>query len=132
MNWLGGRGTDDVTSTNYMQNAFLLMDVFRTDNVTSGRINPNSIVRDPSGLAFRSVLDRFVFESAATNQASSALSGVALNATNTISSLRSFATNSSNGFFVSAGDLSRAPLFWVATNALAGISMQGVSDAGRE
>jgi hypothetical protein len=55
-----------------------------------------------------------------------------VNATNSISSLRSFATNPANGFLVSAGDLSRAPLFWGATNALAGISMQTVSDAGKE
>lgn len=132
VNWLGGRGSDDVTSTNYTRNAFLLMDVFRTDNITAGRVNPNSIVRDPSGIAFRSLLDAFVFESAASNRASSMLSGAHLNAVNTLSSLQSFATNPANGFFVSVGDLSRAPLFFTSTNALAGVSMSGVSDAGRE
>ena len=131
-NWLGGRGADDVTSTNYMKNAFLLMDVFRTDDVNSGRVNPNTLVRDPVGIVFRSVLDKFDFESAATNQASSVLSGLSLNASTSLSSLRSFATNPSNGYFISVGDLSRAPLFFAATNALAGVSMTNVSDAGRE
>ncbi len=132
VNWLGGRGSDDTSSTNYARNAFLLMDVFQTDDITEGRINPNSLVRDPSALAFRSVLDGFVFETSPTNQASSALSGTSLNATNAMASLRTFATNSTNGFLVSVGDLSRAPLFWTSTNALAGVSMQAVSDAGRE
>lgn len=131
-NWLGGRGADDVTSTNYMKNAFLLMDVFRTDDVNSGRVNPNTLVRDPVGIVFRSVLDKFDFESAATNQASSVLSGLSLNASTSLSSLRSFATNPSNGYYISVGDLSRAPLFFAATNALAGVSMTNVSDAGRE
>jgi len=132
MNWLGGRGTDDATSTNYAKNAFLLLDVFRTDGETYGRINPNSLVRDSTGMAFRSVLDRYTFESASTNQASAILSGLALNATNTISALQSFATNTSNGFLVSVGDLSRSPVFSTTNTALAGVSMLGVSDAGRE
>ena len=108
------------------------MDVFSADDITSGRVNPNSILRDPAGLVFRSTLDRFHFESAATNQASSDLAGIALNATNTIASLQRFATNPANGFFVSPGDLSRSPLFFTSTNALAGVSMLNVSDAGRE
>jgi hypothetical protein len=131
-NWLGGRGSDDVTSTNSLRNASLLLDVFRTDEITAGRVNPNSIVRDSAGLAFRSVLDQFVFAAAATNQASQALAGRSVNATNTLSSLQSFVTNPANGFLVSVGDLSRSPLFSTSTNALAGTSMLGVSDAGRE
>jgi hypothetical protein len=55
-----------------------------------------------------------------------------VNSTNTLSSLQSFATNPANGFLVSVGDLSRSPLFSTSTNALAGTSMLGVSDAGRE
>jgi len=132
LNWLGGRGSDDVASAAYLRNAFLLLDVFRTDGITAGRVNPNSIVRDPAGLALRSAMDQFVFESAAASQASSALAGRRLNAADTISSLQSFAGNPANGFLVSVGDLSRSPVFSTSTNALAGVPMLGVSDAGRE
>lgn len=131
-NWLGGRGSDDVTSIDYARNAFLLLDVFRTDDNTSGRINPNSLARDTNGFVFRAVLDKFSFETATTNQASSTLSGLSLDATNTIAALSKFCTNSANGYFVSVGDLSRVPIFFTSTNALASVSMLNVSDAGRE
>jgi hypothetical protein len=131
-NWLGGRGSDDTTSTNYVRNAFLLADVFRTDDRTAGRLNPNSMVRDPAGIAFQAALDAFRFSSSPTNQASAALSGLDLNATNTVAALGSFAANPTNGFIVSPGDLSRSRVFSGATNALAGVPMLGVSDAGRE
>jgi hypothetical protein len=131
-NWLGGRGSDDVTSPDYLQNAFLLLDVFRTDAVTSGRINPSAIVRDPAGLVFRSVLDGFTFESAATNQASTVLAGNLLNIDDTVAALRQFVSDRTNGAFVSVGDLSRVPMFHSSVTTLAGVSMLGVSDAGRE
>jgi len=131
-NWLGGRGSDDVTTTNSLNNASLLLDVFRTDSITSGKVNPNSIARDPMGLAFRAALDQFTFEAAATNRASSALSGLTFNVTNTLTALQSFATNSSNGYLVSVADLARSPLFWTTNSSLAGVPMLGVSDAGRE
>lgn len=131
-NWLGGRGSDDVTSLAYLQNAFLLLDVFRTDAVTSGRINPHAIVRDPAGLVFRSVLDGFTFESASTNQASSALAGRPLNADDTLAAVRAFVSEPTNGALVTVGDLSRLPILHSAAETLAGVPMLGVSDAGRE
>lgn len=131
-NWLGGRGSDDTTSLAYLQNAFLLLDVFRTDAVTSGKINPHALVRDSTGMVFRSVLDGFVFESDVANQASAALAGLPLNADATVAALRQFVSDRANGTMVSVGDLSRAPLFHSAATDLAGVSMLGVSDAGRE
>ena len=131
-NWLGGRGSDEATRADAMNNASLLLDVFRVDDTASGRINPNCLVRDPSGFVFRAALDRFKFESAVTNRASSALSGIALDVSRAVSSLQSFATNASNGYLVSIGDLSRAPDFSSTNTSLAGVSLAGVSDAGRE
>jgi len=132
VNWLGGRGSDDVTSQMYSRNAFLLLDVFRTDDLVSGKVNPNALVRDPTGIVFRTLLDGFAFETADTNQASSALKSRSVSSAGTVAELRSFATNSTTGFLVSVGDISRAPLFWGTNSALAGVSMQSVSDAGRE
>lgn len=135
-NWLGGRGSDDATNAAFGRNAFLLMDVFRTDTNTSGRINPNSVVRDRSGAVMRAALGNFTFESEATNGASTLLAGRALNETNSFAAIQSFATNSSNGFLVSVGDMSRIPAFWSTnTNASAlvpGVRMSSASDSGKE
>ena len=135
-NWLGGRGNSTATSTNYSRNAYLLMDVFRTDTNVSGRVNPNSLIRDTNAIAFRSAIENFTFTTQPTNQASAALSGRTINATATLGELRSFFTNkAANGFLTSVGDLSLAPIFWSTNQQLAGISMRpgdGVSDAGRE
>lgn len=135
-NWLGGRGSDSVTNAAYAKNAFLLMDVFRTDTNTSGRINPNSVVRDGLGTVMRAALTNFVFENQATNGASSLLGNQTLNPTNTVAAIRNFATNSSNGFLVSVGDLSRIPAFWgngtSSTNIVPGIAMSAASDTGKE
>jgi hypothetical protein len=119
------------------------MDVFRTDTNVSGRVNPNSLIRDTNAIAFRSAIENFVFTTEVTNQASLALStnglgivGRTLNATATLGELRNFFTNkAANGFITSVGDLSLSPVFWSANQQLAGISMRpgdGVSDAGRE
>jgi hypothetical protein len=93
-------------------------------------------VRDGTGVVFRSALENFVYESQATNGASSILTNKSLNATNTISAIRTFATNASNGFLVSVGDLSRVPAFWSTnTNSSAlvpGIRMSSASDSGNE
>ena len=135
-NWLGGRGSDSPTNTAYAKNAFLLMDVFRTDTNTSGRINPNSVVRDGLGVVLQSALRQFVYEGNPTNGASSLLGNQTLNPTNTVSAIRDFATNSTNGFIVSVGDLSRIPAFWgtnnSTTNIVPGTRMSAVSDAGKE
>ena len=135
-NWLGGRGSDSATNTSYAKNAFLLMDIFRTDTNTSGRINPNSVVRDGLGVVLQSALTNFVYETNATNGASSLLGNQTLNATSTISAIRDFATNSTNGFIVSVGDLSRIPAFWgngtSSGNIVPGKVMSAASDAGKE
>ena len=135
-NWLGGRGSDSATNAAYGKNAFLLMDVFRTDTNTAGRINPNSAVRDGFGTVMRSALTNFVYESEATNGASSLLGSQTLNPTNTIAAVRSFATNSANGFLISVGDLSRIPAFWgngtSPTNIVPTVAMSAASDAGKE
>jgi type II secretory pathway pseudopilin PulG len=138
--WLGGRGDDDPTSTNFSRNAFLLADVFRTDTNRSGRINPNSIIRDGSGVVMQAALADFYFESNSTNGAASHLSGnKTLTTTNTIRLIREFATNNSNtnGFLVSIGDLSRVPAFWSTNNdptntIVPGVRMSDVSDSGKE
>jgi hypothetical protein len=135
-NWLGGRGSDSATNTAYSKNAFLLMDVFRTDTNTSGRINPNSIVRDGVGIVMRSALTGFSYEGNATNGASTLLGNSTLNPTNTVAAIRDFATNSTKGFIVSVGDLSRVPAFWSSNNSTAnivpGTVMSAASDAGKE
>jgi Tfp pilus assembly protein PilX len=135
-NWLGGRGSDSATNTAYSKNAFLLMDIFRTDTNTSGRINPNSIVRDGVGIVMRSALTGFLYEGNATNGASTLLGNSTLNPTNTVAAIRDFATNSTNGFIVSVGDLSRVPAFWSSNNSTAnivpGTVMSAASDAGKE
>jgi Tfp pilus assembly protein PilX len=135
-NWLGGRGSDSATNAAYRQNAFLLMDVFRTDTNTAGRINPNSVVRDGFGIVMRAALTNFVYEGQATNGASSLLGNQTLNPTNTVAAIRDFATNSTNGFLVSVGDLSRIPAFWgngaSSTNIVPGVPMSAASDAGKE
>ncbi|MFV0415465.1 MAG: PilX N-terminal domain-containing pilus assembly protein [Chthoniobacterales bacterium] len=130
--WLGGRGANDPSTNNYDKNAFHILDNFRTDDRVTGRINPNSLIRDPSGIVFEALLNSFTFESAATNQASSALSGRTLNVQNSLNALQSFFRNSTNGFLVSVGDLGRSPIFSGTNTDLAGISMVPVSDAGRE
>jgi hypothetical protein len=135
-NWLGGRGSDSATDESYGKNAFLLMDVFRTDTNTAGRINPNSVVRDGFGTVMRAALTNFVYEGQATNGASTLLGNQTLNPTNTVAAIRDFATNSTHGFLVSVGDLSRIPAFWgngtSSTNIVPGVAMSAVSDAGKE
>ncbi|MFM8763814.1 MAG: hypothetical protein ACKOEZ_03105, partial [Spartobacteria bacterium] len=135
-NWLGGRGSDSATNAAYGKNAFLLMDVFRTDTNTAGRINPNSVVRDGFGTVMRAALTNFVYENQSTNGASSLLGNQTLNPTNTVAAIRNFATNSANGFLVSVGDLSRIPAFWgngtSATNIVPSVAMSAASDAGKE
>ena len=135
-NWLGGRGNDSATNSAYGKNAFLLMDVFRTDTNTTGRINPNSVVRDGLGTVMRSALTNFVYEGQATNGASSLLGNQTLNPTNTVAAIRNFATNSTNGFLISVGDLSRIPAFWgngtSPTNIVPTVAMSAASDAGKE
>jgi hypothetical protein len=135
-NWLGGRGNDSATNAAYGKNAFLLMDVFRTDTNTAGRINPNSVVRDGFGTVMQAALTNFVYEGQATNGASSLLGNQTLNATNTVAAIRDFATNSTNGFIVSVGDLSRIPAFWgnatSSTNIVPSVAMSAASDAGKE
>jgi hypothetical protein len=135
-NWLGGRGSDSPTNAAFAKNAFLLLDIFRTDTNTSGRINPNSVVRDGLGVVLQSALTQFVYESKATNGASSLLGNQTLNPTNTVAAIRDFATNSTNGFIVSVGDLSRISAFWGTnnsiTNIVPGIRMSAASDAGKE
>jgi hypothetical protein len=112
------------------------MDVFRTDTNTAGRINPNSVVRDGFGTVMRAALTNFVYEGQATNGASSLLGNQTLNPTNTVAAIRDFATNSTNGFLVSVGDLSRIPAFWgngaSSTNIVPGVPMSAASDAGKE
>ena len=137
MNWLGGRGSDSATNAAYAGNAFLLTDVFRTDTNLSGRINPNSIIRDGTGLVFSTALQNFIFESAATNGSEPKLSGATLNISNTIREVRNFATNSTNGFLVSLGDISRVPIFWSTNLAptsqlVPGKMMSQMSDSGKE
>jgi Tfp pilus assembly protein PilX len=135
-NWLGGRGSDSPTNTAYAKNAFLLLDVFRTDTNTSGRINPNSVVRDGLGVVLQSALSQFVYEGNPTNGASSLLGNQTLNPTNTVAAIRDFATNSTNGFIVSVGDLSRIAAFWgnatSSTNIVPSVAMSAASDAGKE
>ena len=135
-NWLGGRGSDSATNAAYAKNAFLLMDVFRTDTNTAGRINPNSVVRDGFGTVMQAALTNFVYENQATNGASSLLGNQTLNPTNTVAAIRNFATNSTNGFLVSVGDLSRIPAFWgngtSTTNIVPSVAMSAASDAGKE
>ena len=135
-NWLGGRGSDSATNAAYAKNAFLLMDVFRTDTNTAGRINPNSVVRDGFGTVMRAALTNFVYENQATNGASSLLGNQTLNPTNTVAAIRNFATNSTNGFLVSVGDISRIPAFWgngtSSTNIVPSVAMSAASDAGKE
>jgi len=135
-NWIGGRGSDSATNAAYGKNAFLLMDVFRTDTNTAGRINPNSVVRDGFGTVMRAALTNFVYEGQATNGASSLLGNQTLNPTNTVAAIRNFATNSTNGFLVSVGDLSRIPAFWgngtSSTNIVPTVTMSAASDAGKE
>lgn len=135
-NWLGGRGSDSATNAAYAKNAFLLMDVFRTDTNTAGRINPNSVVRDGFGTVMRAALTNFAYEGQATNGASSLLGNQTLSPTNTVAAIRNFATNSTNGFLVSVGDLSRIPAFWgngtSPTNIVPTVAMSAASDAGKE
>ena len=137
-NWIGGRGTDDPKSTNFSRNAFLLADVFRTDTNRAGRINPNSMIRDGRGVVMQAALADFLFETNSTNGAATHLSdNKSLNATNAISLIKEFATNSTNGFLISAGDLSRVPAFWSTNNSptsviVPGVRMSDVSDSGKE
>jgi hypothetical protein len=135
-NWLGGRGSDSATNAAYGKNAFLLMDVFRTDTNSAGRINPNSVVRDGLGVVLRTALTNFIYENQATNGASTLLGNQTLNPTNTVAAICNFATNSSHGFLVSVGDLSRIPAFWgngtSATNIVPGVPMSASSDGGKE
>ena len=135
-NWLGGRGNDSATNAAYARNAFLLMDVFRTDTNTAGRINPNSVVRDGFGTVMRAALTNFAYEGQPTNGASTLLGNQTLNPTNTVAAIRNFATNSTNGFVVSVGDLSRIPAFWgngtSPSNIVPTVAMSAASDAGKE
>ncbi|MCX6972138.1 MAG: hypothetical protein NTV93_18580 [Verrucomicrobia bacterium] len=139
-NWIGGRGSDDATSTNFSRNAFLLADVFRTDANRSGRINPNSIIRDGSGVVMQSAFANFSFETNSANGAASHFAGnQTLASTNAIRLIREFATNNTNGngFLVSIGDLSRVSAFWSTNNdptntIVSGVRMSDVSDSGKE
>ena len=135
-NWLGGRGHDNPTHANFSKNAFLLMDIFRTDTNTSGRINPSSVVRDGSGIVLRSALTNFIFEGNPSKRASLLLGNQTLNTTNTIAAIRDFAADSSNGFLLSVGDLSRITAFWSTQNStnniVPGKVPSAASDSGKE
>jgi len=135
-NWLGGRGSDSATNPAYGKNAFLLMDVFRTDTNTSGRINPNSVVRDGTGVVLQSALTHFLFEGNAANGASLLLANQSLDPTNTMMAIREFATNSTNGFLVCVGDISRIPAFWSTNDSInhivPGKVLSDASDSGKE
>lgn len=132
-NWLGGRGEDSVTSTNYLRNAFLLADVFTTTTNDRGRVNPNSLMRD-GGFVFKSLADGFLFEANSINAASVALAGKTINTNAFLSNLLTTATNASG--FVSLGDISLASAFHAGTNLVSDVNMTNttrpVSDSGKE
>lgn len=132
-NWLGGRGSDAVTNTNYLRNAFLLADVFMASTNDRGRVNPNSLLRD-GGFVFKALTDGFVFETASTNAASDALAGKSISTNAFLSNLMTTASNAVG--FVSLGDISLASAFHAGTNLVTNVNMTNtatpVSDAGKE
>ncbi|MBU3664496.1 MAG: hypothetical protein FGM15_01270 [Chthoniobacterales bacterium] len=132
-NWLGGRGSDFVTNTNYLRNAFLLADIFTTSTNDRGRVNPNSLVRD-GGFVFRALTEGFVFETNPASGASAALGGKTINSNALLPNLLATATNAAG--LVSLGDVSLASAFHAGTNLVAGVDMTNtttpVSDAGKE
>ena len=126
-NWLGGVGSTNMASTNSRVNAGRLLEVFRTDDVTAGRINPNAMSRGSNNMAFRALLEGFVFSSSAHE--ASALSAVTLNVTNVMTLLSTNAATPRQ--FVGVGEVGNLPVFHADTN-FTGINMANVSDAGKE
>lgn len=141
--WIGGLGFDDPASLFYERNAHRLLDVFRTNAVTSGRINPNSIARG-SSVVFDAITDNFIFNDDAIPgfvRGSLFISGKGLKSltgkTNLYTALK--AELDSGKHFLSVGDLSRLAIFSSSSRepnqVLAegiNVSMKQISDAGRE
>lgn len=129
-NWLGGRGSDDPTKSDYLRNAFLLTDVFAVNDFDAGRVNPNSLVRD-GGFVFSSLVDGFAFEASAADGASVALAGKTIDPETFLPEMVRNATV--GGGLISPGDLSRADVFNKGTAVVSGVDMAKlVSDAGKE
>jgi hypothetical protein len=133
-NWIGGLGGDSVSSTNYLKNAFLLANVFRTDEVNRGKLNPNGAFRSSSRVIEDALFQGYEFS---TNgyQVSGQLTGKAFN-TNALHAAFD-GEMGGNRPFVGLGDLSRLNVF-ASSAANSGIaegqvmSASSVSDGDRE
>lgn len=132
--WIGGLGTNSVSSLNYLKNAFLLANVFRTDGANRGKLNPNGAFRSSSRVVEDALFQGYAFS---TNgfQVSGQLAGKTIN-TNAL--YAAFAGElAGNRPFVGIGDLSRLDLF-ASGSANDGIAQgqvmsdTAVSDGDRE
>lgn len=144
--WTGGLGSNDPFSLEYNRNAFLLLDVFRTDEITKGRINPNGILRGAKSPVVHSITDGFIFNDAT-------LAGFASKVGSNLVSKKTLAIDSTDRTnleiklreqltaqrpILSVGELSRLDIFSVKSidedDRLADNldGMFGASDSGRE
>jgi len=134
-NWTGGLGVNATTSANYLKNAFMLANVFRTDNREFGKVNPNGVFRGTDRALLASLFNNFAFESTNGFKASGTLVGKTLNT----NALYTAMTNefAANRGFIGIGDVSRLEVFGTSTTSSSiatGQSMSAfaVSDADRE
>jgi hypothetical protein len=134
-NWIGGLGTNAVTSTNYLKNAFQLANIFRTDDFDYGKINPNGLYRSSNRVVQDALFYDYAFSPAGTFQSSGQLTGQTFNSNAVYNALRTeFASNRP---FIGVGDLSRLEIFATSTNTNSvavgqNMSVAAISDGDRE
>lgn len=130
----GGRGTDDISSQNYSRNSFLLLDLFRVDDVTAGRVNLSSVNRSPVPLAFLGTQDGFVFKNVfqggTAPLADKPLKPESDHFTELIKALREESTNSKP--LLNVGEVSRLRIFSEGETLVSSVDMKTVEDKGRE
>ncbi len=113
-NWIGGLGTNAVTNTTYLKNAFHLASIFRADDNDYGKVNPNGLHRSGERVVQDALFSRFAFSPIGSFQVSGELSSDTFNSNAVYAALSAeFATNRP---FIGVGDISRLEIFGSSTN----------------
>jgi|GEM_PF-76649 len=130
----GGRSVDDLASVDYNRNAFLLLDLFRIDDNTGGRVNLSSVGRSPVPLAFMGTQHGFTFSKVVDGGVGALEDKTLKPATGNQSQLILAIKNeqAAGRPIMSPGELSRLRIFSEGTNLVDGVEMKTVEDKGRE
>ncbi len=131
--WLGGFGSADPAAVEYHRSAHLITSIFRTDAITSGRVNPHAALRADVPAALLAAMEGFEFDTVADGgDANSA--GRPLAHAGGIPLLISAIQQDLLGgrAFFDAGELSRLPVFHEGTNLVSSVNSRSLHDSARE